>query len=180
MKPEKPEVTRMRLLFTIDTKDYDSHGTVCSRPSARAVIIREGKLAMMHSKKYGYYKLPGGGIKPGETPADAMIRETAEEAGLTVIPDSIHEFGRVHRIQHGDREDVFIQDNFYFLCDAETDAGAQNLDAYERDEGFTLCWVTPEDAIRADLAVRDPAADLIMCLREVNVLRILMHEGLFA
>ena len=86
----------------------------------------------------------------------------------------------MHRIQHGDREEVFIQDNFYFLCDAETDAGAQNLDAYERDEGFTLCWVTHEDAIRADLAVRDPAADLIMCLREVNVLRILMHEGLFA
>ena len=46
-----------------------------------------------------------------------MIREVKEEVGLTVIPESVAEFGYVHRIQKGKHEPVFIQDNFYYLCD---------------------------------------------------------------
>ncbi|MBQ1504533.1 MAG: NUDIX domain-containing protein, partial [Oscillospiraceae bacterium] len=87
----------MRLLFTIDPKDYDPNGKGFVRDSARAVIVRGGKVAMVHSLKYDYYKFPGGGIEPGETLEDAVIRETREEAGLEVIPESVREFGYVHR-----------------------------------------------------------------------------------
>ena len=43
---------------------------------------------MIHSLKYDYYKFPGGGIENGENPVEAMIRETREEAGLVVKPET--------------------------------------------------------------------------------------------
>ena len=93
----------MRLLFEMDAKDYDPDGKVFSRPSARGIIIRDGKIAMVHSLKYDYYKFPGGGIEKGESPEQALQREVAEEAGLQVIPQSIREYGLVHRVQKGEK-----------------------------------------------------------------------------
>ena len=76
----------MRLLFEMDTKDYDRNGTAFIRHSARCINIKNGLVAMVHSIKYDYYKFPGGGIEKGESAECAMIRETREEAGLTVVP----------------------------------------------------------------------------------------------
>ncbi len=169
----------MRELFQIDTKDYDINGTTVSRPSARGIIIQGGKVAMVHSKKYEHYEFPGGGIEEGEEKTVALIREVAEETGLHVISDSIREFGHVYRIQKGDYEDVFIQDNYYYLCDTESEIGAQNLDDYEKEEQFTLEYVTPEYAIETNQQCNQKEADLIMVRREIKVLQILMQEGYF-
>ena len=92
----------MRLLFSMDTKDYDPKGNAVVRPSARCITIREGRVAMVYSRKYDYYKFPGGGIERGETREQALIRETAEEAGLRILPDSIVPYGYVHRVQKSD------------------------------------------------------------------------------
>ena len=89
----------MRLLFEIDTKDYDLNGGAFIRHSARCINIKNGLVAMVYSVKYDYYKFPGGGIEENESEEHAMIRETQEEAGLVVIPESIKEYGYVHRIQ---------------------------------------------------------------------------------
>ena len=67
----------MRLLFEIDTKDYDPNGKAFVRPSVRGIIIRDGRIAMVHSLKYDYYKFPGGGIESGESPEQALLREVA-------------------------------------------------------------------------------------------------------
>ena len=44
----------VRALFEIDTKDYDPNGTAFVRPSVRGIILRDGKVAMVHSLKYDY------------------------------------------------------------------------------------------------------------------------------
>lgn len=167
----------MRLLFELDTKDYDPNGTAFVRPSVRGILIRDGKIAMVHSLKYDYYKYPGGGIEPGETLEDALIREVSEESGLQVIPQSIREYGLVHRVQKSDREDIFIQDNYYFLCDAEDAVQLQNLDDYEAEERFTLEWVEPQHAIRTNRFEDHGPKDSIMLEREARVLEILINEG---
>lgn len=168
----------MRLLFEIDTKDYDPNGRAFVRPSVRGIIIRDGRIAMVHSLKYDYYKFPGGGIEDGESPEQALIREVAEEAGLQVIPRSIREYGLVHRVQKGDQEDIFIQDNYYFLCDTEAEVRPQHLDGYEAEERFTLEFVDPSHAVRTNRYVDHGPKDPIMVEREAKVLELLMQEYL--
>ncbi len=169
----------MRLLFEMDSKDYDPAGTAFVRHSARCITVRGGRAAMVHSLKYNYYKFPGGGIEPNETREEALIRETAEEAGLTVIPASIREFGCVHRIQKSSFPDAerFIQDNFYYLCDVQPQAGQQNLDDYEADEHFTLEWVAADTAIDVNRNADHGPTDQNMLEREARVLEILQAEG---
>ena len=168
----------MRNLFEIDTKNYDINGTKFVRPSTRGIIIRNGKLAMIHSLKYDYYKFPGGGIEKNEDKISSLMREVLEETGLTVIPQSIKEYGMVHRIQKGDYEDVFIQDNFYYLCEVEEEIKKQKLDDYEKDEMFTLEYVSPEKIIKTNRECKYSEADQIMLDRECRVLEILQNEGL--
>lgn len=168
-----------RLLFEIDTKDYDVNGTSFSRPSARGIIIQDGKIAMVHSLKYNYYKFPGGGIEQEEKQEEALIREVQEETGLVVIPETICKYGMVHRIQKGDYEDVFIQDNYYFMCDIESVVEVQKLDKYEEEEGFTLEFVTPEQIIQTNRLCNDINADKIMLKREIKVIETLIQEGFF-
>lgn len=129
----------MRLLFEMDKKDYRKCTHAFIRNSARSIIIVNNKIAMIHSLKYDYYKFPGGGIESGEKPIDAMIRETREESGLVVKPETIKEYGYVHRIQKSnlDETECFVQDNYYYLCEAEDCVVAQNLDEYEFAETYT-------------------------------------------
>lgn len=178
---EKGELPALdfRLLFEIDTKDYDINGTSFSRPSARGIIIRDGELAMIHSGKYDYYKFPGGGIGKGEDKENALIREVLEETGLAVIPETISKYGMVHRIQKGDYEDVFIQDNYYFICNVGEMVNKQNLDDYEKDEQFMLEYVSPEKIISTNKACNNSDVDKIMLERENKVIEILMREGAF-
>ena len=148
-----------------------SIGTVSS------IIIKDGKLAMIHSLKYDYYKFPGGGIKNGEEKENALVREVLEEAGLCVKPESIKEFGMVHRIQKGDVEDVFIQDNFYYFCDVADRIQRQNLDGYEADEKFTLEFADAKRIIGTNAGCTNPKVDKIILQRENRVTEILVEEG---
>lgn len=54
--------------------------------AARAIIIENGQILVMHRNKYGsqYFTLVGGRINEGETPEQALVREVQEETGLTV------------------------------------------------------------------------------------------------
>lgn len=171
----------MRLLFEMDKKDYAGCTHTYVRNSARSIIIKDKKLAMVHSLKYDYYKFPGGGIEQGESPVDAMIRETREEAGLVVKPETVREYGYVHRIQrsNSDETECFVQDNFYYLCDAEKEIAAQKLDGYEREEAYTLEVVAPETAIEKNRSVGKTPYAREMFEREARVMELLMDEGLF-
>lgn len=170
----------MRILFELDAKNYSPEAPIARRDSARCVHIRAGRVAMVHSLKYDYYKFPGGGIEPGESHEDAVIRETLEEAGLTVIPGSVREFGCVHRVEKGQLGDTFVQDNFYYLCQVEEGVSAQALDDYEADERFTLEYVEPERAIDANRNRDHGPKSQQMIEREARVLELLMEEGHFA
>ena len=170
----------MRLLFEMDKKDYDSCDNAFVRNSARSIIIRDNKVAMIHSRKYDYYKFPGGGIEQGEDPVAAMIRETREESGLVVLENTIREYGYVHRIQKSDSDEsaVFVQDNYYYLCDAADELTSQNLDDYESREAYELEFTDASAAICKNRSVINSPYNELMFEREALVLELLMAEGL--
>ncbi len=169
----------MRMLFEMDKKDYSACSHAFRRDSSRSIIIRGGRVAMVHSLQYDYYKFPGGGIEAGEDPVTAMIRETREEAGLIVVPETIQEYGMVHRIQKSDTDDTecFVQDNYYYLCEAEEELVAQDLDAYEAKEAYRLEYVEPATAIRKNRHVQESPYSNLMFEREARVLELLQTEG---
>lgn len=66
-------------------------GAQSKRRRVGAVIVREGHVLMVRERRLDadgrhlgveYWTLPGGGIEPGESPEQAVVREVAEETGL--------------------------------------------------------------------------------------------------
>ena len=171
---------KMRLLFEMDKKDYAHCTHTFTRNSARSIIIRDDKVAMIHSLKFDYYKFPGGGIENSESPVEAMIRETQEEAGLVIIPESVKEYGFVHRIQRSDKDptECFVQDNYYYLCEAMDQLTSQQLDDYEAQESYRLEYVEPLLAMSKNYNVKNSPYNQMMFEREARVLENLIADGL--
>ena len=169
----------MRRLFEIDLKDYKDTDIVYRRPSARAIIIKNDKIALVYSGKEKYYKFPGGGIHDDEDKKEALIREVREEVGLVVIPETIEEYGSVLRRQKSTNgsNTIFEQENYYFFCDVRDEIVSQELDDYENDAEFVLRMVSIDDAIATNAVyTSNDMFNEIMIKREKRVLEMIKQE----
>lgn len=68
--------------------------TVLQRLAAYALVVDEGRLLMSQladrvSGASGLWTLPGGGVDPGESPVDGVVREVYEETGQHVVVDEL-------------------------------------------------------------------------------------------
>lgn len=150
--------------------DQDLH---FERRAARAVLRDvNGKVAIMHFKANGSYKLPGGGIDEGEEIIDALHREVREETGYTI--DDVHELGLVEENRYFNG---MHQISYCFTANVVEYVGT-DLTEQEAAEGMTLVWFdTIDDAILAiDGApapnVGDNGVGLkMMKLRDIAILR---------
>jgi len=161
----------MRVLRVFDAEDYDASAAKCLRSAVRAIIFKNGKLALIQSKKIGEYKFPGGGVEAGETYLAALNREVREETGLTVIPSSVREYGMTREIRaDAINGGIFEQNSYYYLCETEETVSDVNLDVYEIEYGYTLQFVTIDEAISTNACLLDHV-DARWVNRELSVLR---------
>jgi len=101
------------------------------RVAARALIIRDGAVLLQVCRIGGLqiHLLPGGGQEPGETLAEAVVREVREETGLVVAAGPllwVREFiPRRHGLTHlGDGHDLHC----IFACTPVADTAAALAD----------------------------------------------------
>ena len=167
----------MRILFNMDKHDYNENDPCFIRHSARTIIVKDGLVALVYSKKYDYYKFPGGGIEENETPVAAAIRETKEEAGIIVNERDLIPYGLVKRKEKSNIQGVFVQDNYYYLVNNYKLSYEQKLDDYEKEEGYTLSFVEPLYAITINRTHSHGDTNQNMLERDAKVLELLIDEG---
>lgn len=92
--------------------------------AARAIIIENGKILVMHRNKEGsqYYTLVGGRALDNETIEQALVREVKEETGLDVTGARL-----VFTEQHA----APYNEQYIFLCDAAPHQSIAIQDASE-------------------------------------------------
>lgn len=85
----------MRQVLTIETEPEFLHelatarGDLDTRSEVVLVLPRPGGKVITTAKRFypeGVFRIPSGGIHPGETPEQAFVREAMEETGLDVEP----------------------------------------------------------------------------------------------
>jgi len=102
---------------------------------ATAIIIRNGKLLLIHRQKPGrdYYVLPGGGVDLEESFEETCTREVKEETGLDVLALRL-----VFRYITLEKEE-----NYYVtkVTPAEPVLGGAEAERQSPEDTYTFLWV---------------------------------------
>jgi len=103
--------------------------------AAGGVVVRDGRVCLVHRPRYDDWSLPKGKLDPGESFEEAALREVWEEAGLRCR--LLHELTPAqYRVRAGLK---FVR---YWLMEVVEDTGFAPDD--EVDE---LRWATPDEAL---------------------------------
>ena len=106
------------------------------RERAAAVFITDGEILLVSRDRNAnqYYVLPGGGIEPGESPEQAVIREMKEETGIDcTIEKALWQLTNNGQLEH------------YFLVNPAHKHTALSNDEFAKrpkDDSAALEWVS--------------------------------------
>src|SRR3954449_2255400 len=102
--------------------------------AAGGVVVRDGRIAVVHRPKYDDWSLPKGHLEEGEDWEDAALREVEEELGIRAR--TVRALDPVHyRTPKGRDKEVR-----YWLMEPVSGEFAAN------DEVDEVRWVAPEEA----------------------------------
>ncbi len=108
------------------------------RPGAYALIASlDGQVAVVRTSVGTF--LPGGGIDPGETPEEAVVREAIEECALLIRTGAwmTHAVQFVYSIKE---KQYFEKQSTFFDATIESEASTRGEPDHE------LVWLTPDAA----------------------------------
>ncbi len=112
--------------------------------AAGGVIVRDNQMLLLDRPTLGEVRLPKGHIEPGESPREAALRETREEAGYADL-DIVADLGTQTSHFVNLRKDCEVtREEIYFLMRLQSDAQASRD---EHDEAqFHVTWVPLDQA----------------------------------
>ncbi len=165
----------VKKILLMDEKNYDLNLEEIYRVAVRGIIFMKGKLLLIQSDS-GEVKFPGGGQEEGEDDFQTLIRETLEETGYHVIPESIHEFGEVEEKRLSVHEPmIWHQINRYYFCEVKEIQEECNYTENENKYGFHQVLYTLDEALRMNEEMIDNEGKHPWNFREFNVLKLLKN-----
>ena len=166
----------MKKLLVLDAKNYDPDLPEIRRTAVRGIIFVDGKLLMIQSG-FGEVKLPGGGQEKGESDEETLIRETMEETGYHVIPESIRPYGEVEEKRLSVHEPmIWHMVSRYYFCEVEKERGECSYTESEKKNGFHQVLVTLDEAIRINEELLAREGRHPWNQREYKVLKIIRED----
>ena len=134
-----------------------------TRPAARGIAIRDGKILLTYEKNKDVYMSPGGGREEGESFPECCVREIKEESGYDALV----------------REPFAVVNEYcfdtcyeahYFLCEI-TGEGEPHLTPTEIEHGVCSRWLPINDAIEVFSRYDEKTEDhRSLYLREYTIL----------
>lgn len=125
--------------FGLNSKPFEQKEL---RFAARAIVLKEDKIALVHMSKDNYYKIPGGGIEDGESVKEGLVREVEEESGCQIkITDEVGEIVE-HRSKYG-----MLQTSYCYIGKVLSE-GKTNFTQNEINSGSKIIWVPLDEAIK--------------------------------
>jgi 8-oxo-dGTP diphosphatase len=125
------------------------HGTRTQRLGAYAVLVRDETLLVARVSALGFppgwWGLPGGGVDHGESPADAMIRELHEEAGLVPSSWRLVDVHDNHTVAPGRGDQYEDYHGIHLLYAVGVDAGVEPRVVEEGGTTDEVRWVPLAD-----------------------------------
>ncbi|HEY8617317.1 NUDIX domain-containing protein [Phenylobacterium sp.] len=116
------------------------------RPAAFALILQDGMIAVVQveSRRRGrVIDLPGGGVDPGESAAQAVMRECGEEAGL-VVEVGAEPFARADLYFVNDDGWAHNSRGQFFVASVAAEDPSLKV-----EDDHTLLWISPQAALTA-------------------------------
>lgn len=114
------------------------------RKSARAILQNEkGDIAIQFLETYGYHKLPGGGVEPGEAVETALKREILEEVGCACEIQRpvgvVIEYRNKYQMLHL---------SYCYVATVSGVVGQPQLEVGEIEEGQVTLWMSASEALK--------------------------------
>lgn len=108
--------------------------------SVRGIIIRDGKILLIHRFKNGaeYWVVPGGGVEEGEALEEALRREMKEETGR-----EINSFELLKTCEEAGREQNLFRCE---LEEGELILGGPEANDNSEENKYILTWVPIDEA----------------------------------
>ncbi len=139
------------------------------RKAVLAILVnKQGKILIGSSPRDGGYKLPQGGLEPGEDPLTGVKRELFEELALDISDDDI-EFIHRETVQY-----LYPPEDPYYIFKGQrlhvikiNYRGPAELSPQD-DEFDLLHWIYPKELSSFDVGFRRKAYQL--ALRKCNLL----------
>ena len=141
--------------YILKLRKFIGHDLILTQGVAGIILNEQNELLLQwKGENKGDWSLPGGLVEPGESPAQAIIREVREETGLEVVPKKvIAVFGGQkfqHRYPNGDLIETMI---IVFRCMvvggsmAPLDEETVELEYFSASERPALKLPFPEDVL---------------------------------
>lgn len=133
--------TRKSGIVPVVYRDVDSFEEIGSRivHGVHAFCFAGDQLVIVYSVGKGYWTPPGGGVEPGETAEEAIVREVLEETNMRVLKQRVigyQEVSEPHRLTVQVRSICIVEPVGPFVADADS----------SDDEGVTeIKIIDPKD-----------------------------------